>query len=150
MLEYKRYWPICFWFHVINFLLHLQSFVADNVPCSATRFLQTLVKVSIQIDFQKKTSLGGKRRLRTVVLIPWLLMQERQELAERVMITRLTLYGRWIKVWILWLVISWTSKIPIHKFVVLLSHNPLCRNAIMEKYTMRYQTKTWSWCERGS
>lgn len=68
--------------------------------------------------FRKKTSLGAKRRLRTVVLIPWLLMQERQELAERVMITRLTLYGRWIKVWILWLVIH---GLPKFRYTSLLS-----------------------------
>ncbi|KAL8486282.1 hypothetical protein ACS0TY_023115 [Phlomoides rotata] len=56
------------------------NFCAENVPNNAKRFLQTLVKVINPSPVASCTT-------NTV----------RRELAERVMITRLTLYGRWIK-----------------------------------------------------
>lgn len=88
---------------VIAFLSHviflIDSFVVSNKPGDGKRFLRILVKVSIH-------------QIRQTVLIPKIIpqltpcqcteildtQQEKQDLAERVMVTRLHLYGKWIKV----------------------------------------------------
>ena len=86
--------------------------------------------------------------------------QEKQDLAERVMITRLHLYGKWVKVWNLNLCsISHTPPPPPPKLANYIQlttklqkvETPSflslwCRNVIMLKYIKRFLIKTWSWC----
>ena len=85
--------------------------------------------------------------------------QEKQDLAERVMITRLHLYGKWVKVWNLNLCsISHTPPPPLNlqitynlqqsykKLKPLAFLSLWCRNVIMLKYIKRFLIKTWSWC----
>lgn len=81
--------------------------------------------------------------------------QEKQDLAERVMITRLHLYGKWVKVWNLnlcsiflplklanyMLLTTKLQKVETPSFLSL-----WCRNVIMLKYIKRFLIKTWSWC----
>lgn len=79
--------------------------------------------------------------------------QEKQDLAERVMITRLHLYGKWIKVGSFF---NLQTKPFRREVFYLLTYIHIldgcgcgCRYVIILKYTMKYLMRTWSWCERG-
>ena len=70
------------------------SFVVDHKPQDSKLFLRTLVQVCVAADeFMKKNISFPK----TYAGETWW-TQEKQELCERVMVTRLHLYNKWIKV----------------------------------------------------
>lgn len=95
---------------------------------------------------------------RNTTLANW---QERHELAERVMVTRLHLYGKWVKVsnskiyrkhfsstcraHISWKILDIVRTVYNFSF----GDELWCRNAIMPKYIKKSLIRTWSWCVNG-
>lgn len=140
------------------------SFVVNNKPNNGKRFLQALGKVflfTISLLSFIVSNYGEWMKSSCSVLtcrrLFALLQQERHDLAERVMVTRLHLYGKWAKV----MNEAFLSCKPFLRTRSLDFPPVQCswprlllwfswRNAITQWYTRRYRMRTWSWCGSGS
>lgn len=116
------------------------SFMANNKPTDGKRFLRSLAKV-----FDSLASFPDSKISTLIILKKF---QEKQDLAERVMITRLHLYGKWIKVMRVNATLGWRRRIFFSfsfnnnsklRFCVL-----IVRNATMQKCMRKFRTRTYS------